>query len=367
MRNRSTTLESRHCYSCFIILLALLAAAMTPVQAQGTGEKSEKAAKLFSSTDVLPVTIDATWRDLVVNKSFQGTYPAKMHYTDVSGKKITLNLTVERRGIKRQEVCRYPPIKLRFDKEEVKGTMFRGQKSIKMVTHCDRGSRYEQYYVLEMLIYRIYNLITDYSFRVRPLDVTYVDTKTGSIDPGRFAFLIEDDSDVAKRHDLKKLKIPRISSRRLEPGLTSEMVLFQYLVGNVDWAALSGPDPEECCHNIKLIAPRPLQAGDLIYPVPYDFDSSGLVNADYAAPPGGLPISKVTQRLYRGYCSHNSDMEQARSRILDQEDAIMTLLANEPLLSSGKKKSAGRYLERGFKELKNPKSYDKRIMEKCRR
>ena len=45
-----------------------------------------------------------------------------------------------------------------------------------MVTHCKSNDRYEQYYMLEMLAYRIYNVLTDYSFRVRPLEVTYFQT-----------------------------------------------------------------------------------------------------------------------------------------------------------------------------------------------
>jgi len=70
----------------------------------------------------------------------QAAKPAKIEFTDDLGNSNTLNLTVERRGITRQVVCRYPPIKLRFNKETAKGTTFRGQKSIKMVTHCDKGT-----------------------------------------------------------------------------------------------------------------------------------------------------------------------------------------------------------------------------------
>ena len=163
---------------------------------------------------------------------------------------MTLDMTAVRRGITRQRVCDFPPIKLHFEKEDVQGTAFRGQRSLKMVTHCKKPTRYEQYYILEMLAYQMYNLITDYSFQVRPLKVNYVDSKTGKTDESRFAFLIEDDSDVAKRHELKKLQIPKPRLSQLEPQVTSEFSLFQYLIANVDWAALSGPDPKECCHNV---------------------------------------------------------------------------------------------------------------------
>ena len=100
-----------------------------------------------------------------------------------------------------------------------------------------------------MLIYRMYRQLTDYSFSVRPLSVVYYDSKRDRADDPRFAFLIEDDGDLAKRHDMKKLKIPRARHTRFEPQLTSEFSLFQYLVGNVDWGAVQGPDPEACCHS----------------------------------------------------------------------------------------------------------------------
>lgn len=350
------------------LLLPAMLLMMSPLflQAQESTSKPDKPTKLFSATEVMNVTLTAPWQKIVKNKRNQGAYPARLDYTDEFGRPVSLKLTVERRGVKRQDVCRFPPIKLRFEKEQVKGTAFRGQKSIKMVTHCEKASRFEQYYVTEMLAYRMYNLLTDYSFRVRQLKVNYVDSESNPPYEGRFAFLIEDDSDVAKRNDLKKLVIPAVDVRRLDTNLTSEMAVFQYLIGNVDWAALSGPDPEECCHNVKLIAPRPLQPGDIIYPIPYDFDSSGLVNPDYAAPPDSVPIKFVTQRLFRGYCRQNHTLGPAREKILSHRAAILALVDNEPLLNSSKRKSVANYLERGFEILEDPKDFEKNITEKCR-
>jgi hypothetical protein len=267
----------------------------------------------------------------------------------------------------RQRVCDFPPIKLRFEKEKVKGTTFRGQKSVKMVTHCKRPARFEQYYILEMLAYRMYNLITDYSFRVRPLNVNYVDSKTGKTNESKFAFLIEDDSDVAKRNGLKKLEIPKIRPSQLEPKVTSEFSLFQYMIANVDWAALSGPDPKECCHNVKPIAPRPLTPQDKIYPIPYDFDSAGMVDTHYAAPAQGLPIRSVTQRLFRGYCRQNSTLEDARKHILAQEAAIMALISDESRLNENTKKKTTKYIGKFFKTIKDPDDFERLIVKKCRK
>lgn len=335
--------------------------------ALSAAEDGPKPEKLFESEETLKVRISAPWRDVERNEKYQGTYPATIEFTDSNGAKMQLPLTVERRGVKRQQTCDFPPIKLRFEKDDVKGTLFRGQKSLKMVTHCEASKRFEQYYMLEMLIYRMYSLITDYSFKVRPLSITYADSESGRSDEDRFAFLIEDDSDVAKRNGLKKLEIPRVGPSRLDQTLTSEFSLFQYMIGNVDWAALSGPDPKECCHNVKLIAPRPLEDNDIIFPIPYDFDSAGLVDAPYAAPPNGLPIRSVTQRLYRGYCITNPTMPAAREKFLANETAILNVLKTQPGLRSSTQKKAERYLERFFDTLRNDKEWEKQIISKCRK
>lgn len=339
--------------------LVLLLSTTPPLSAQ------DKPDKIFESGDTLSVRLHGPWRDIERKAEYQGNYPGKIEWTDSLGNSQSLDIEVSRRGLTRQQVCRYPPIKLHFDKESATGTTFRGQKSLKLVTHCDKGTRFEQYYVTEMIIYQIYNLITDYSFRIRPLDIVYVD-KTGKEQPERFGFLIEDDSDVAARNDIKKLNIGEIEAEQMDPVQASNLSLFQYLVGNVDYAALSGPDPEECCHNAKLIGPEPLEAGDLVVVIPYDFDSAGLVNAHYAAPPANLKINSVTQRLYRGFCIHNDTLEPARQLILSKEADILALLDN-PLLKSGNKKKASRYLEKGFHEFKDQKNFDKKIIGQCRK
>jgi len=346
------------CLICLVLSSASLHAA--------DADSAPVTPKLFDSEETLKVTITAPWQELERNKSYQGPYPATIEYEDHTGKHLTHDLTVERRGVKRQEACRIPPIKLRFEKEEIKDTVFHGQTSLKMVTHCQNSDRYDQYYLLEMMAYRMYNQVTKYSFRVRSLSVSYKDSKNGSVDADRFAFLIEDDSDVAKRNGLKKLEIPRIRPSRLESETASDLALFQYMIGNTDWAALSGPDPEECCHNVKLIAPRPLKDGDKIWPVPYDFDSAGIVNAPYALPAEGLGIHSVLQRLYRGYCAHNETLPAARQKLLAQQAAMMGVLDSDERLVQRSRNKAAKYLEKYFKIIGDDRDFEKSVVKMCR-
>ena len=330
-------------YLCMVSVLLL---PISTVPGAENENSTPEPAKLFTASDPISVTISAPWRDIERKTKYQGTYPANIEFTDELTNATSLNMTVERRGRTRQVVCRFPPIKLQFDKKVVKGTSFRGQKSLKMVTHCQTSSRYEQLYVLEMLAYRMYNIITDFSFRVRPLSVTYVDSKHEVQQGPKFAFLIEDDSDVAKRNGQIKLKIGRNNMNRLESREANNFALFQYMVSNLDWSALSGPDKGKCCHNAKLIGRDPIK--EPVYAIPYDFDATGLVDAPYAVPPDKLPVNNVRQRLYRGFCIHNSTMEDARQHFGDNEGAILALVRDEPLLQSGPRKKALKFLEKFF-------------------
>lgn len=359
------------------LVAALTLSFLATAIAQETG-KDPKPAKLFESEDTLAISFTGPWKDMVQNEKEQGAYPARVEYTDELGNTEALDVTVERRGVTRQRVCRIPPIKIRFEKGSAKGTTFRGQGSLKMVTHCQKSSSYQQYYILEMLAYRMYNLLTDYSFRVRPLTVTYFqadaeedsssfsffkkETSAGPV----FAFLIEDDKDVANRFDLHKMNVPRISPTQLDVGESALLGLFQYMIGNVDWAAIIGPQPDECCHNIKLIGPEPTRPEDKLFAVPYDFDSSGLVDARYATPNEGLPIRNVRQRLYRGYCVSNPGMEDARRNFLDNEQAIYDLVKTESRLKPRSQKKALKYLEDFYDIIRDDKDFQKEIVGECR-
>jgi len=360
-------------------LIAVLSLQLTAVAPSQEALAEIKPARLFELQDTLDVSITAPWRELVRNDEFQGSYPARIDFTDELGNPESLDITVERRGVTRQRVCKIPPVKLRFDENSVKGTTFRGQESLKLVTHCQSSSGYEQYYLLEYLAYRIYNVLTEFSFNVRPLNATYLQAEIEDGEETRFsvfrkkttegpvfAFLIEEDKDVANRHDLKNLHIPKINPNQLDTEEAALYGLFQFLIANVDWAATMGPDPKECCHNTKLIGPEPTAPGDTLYAIPYDFDSSGLVDAEYAVPPAGLPIRSVTQRLYRGYCAHNPSLENARQRMLQNEQAIYRLFRDEGRLDPGKRSKALNFLEQAFLVFKDDRKFRAEIIEQCR-
>ena len=348
--------------SVMFLLLAMLLPG--PGLAQEPDE-APKPPKLFKSNEILNVTLKGPWRRMMKRVSSPEKYSGTLEYTDAGGNSASFPIGITTRGLTRRDrVCDFPPLKLWFDKEQVKGTAFRGQNSLKMVTYCQLNKRYEQYYIKEYLSYRIYNLITPYSFRARPMQVNHVDSERDSKPVSRFGFLIEDVDDMARRNGLVELEIPQVSKRWFDPVETSNFMVFQYLIGNLDWSVQVGPDPVECCHNSKLIGTGPEDSP--IFAIPYDLDSTGLVNTHYARPPGKLRVSRITQRLYRGYCIHNSELPAALDRFRAQKEVIRDLFRNEPLLTGKSRSTAINYLGDFFESVDKPDHVEKRLTGKCR-
>ena len=119
---------------------------------------------------------------------------------------LTVPLSVSPRGKSRLKQCSFRPLWLEFNKTDVKGTRLNKIRKIKLVTHCKNSLKSRGLLASEMLAYRLLNLVTDHSFRIRALNVTYIDTDRDRevIHP---AFVIEHKRSVAKRLDLSILKV----------------------------------------------------------------------------------------------------------------------------------------------------------------
>ena len=343
-----------------IILISLLL-----INSPSFAAKGDKPPKLFSNNTEMEITLSGPWRRIKRNIRVDELYPAQLTYTHTDGQQSTIDVEVAPRGLTRRlKSCKFPPLKIHFDKEKMKGTEFSGNKSLKLVTYCNTNSKYEQYCIKEYLAYRIFNLITEYSFRVKPLMINYIDSEKTEDSVTRFSFLIEDADEVADRHDLKKLKIGRVPHKYLDTVETSNVSLFQYMIGNLDWAATGGPDKDKCCHNSKIIAKDMDSLPKFV--IPYDFDSSGLVNAHYAAPPNELKVRNITQRLFRGFCVHEQTMDQAAERFREKRPEIEGLFTDNPHLTDKMRSGALAYIEKFYAIINDPKRYKREITDKCR-
>jgi hypothetical protein len=328
--------------------------------------------KLFTDAAPLQIVITAPFPALVhAAPTSRNPYPATLAATQGSEAAQSFNIQINARGLTRRTAgyCKFPPLLLTFDKAATKGTLFKGQHKLKLVTYCRDQSDYEQRIVLEYLVYKLYNVLTPMSFRARPADVTYRSSPT---DTGvkRFGFLLEDIDDLADRNQREKLNAAsrQIPAARLDARAAGRAALFEYMVGNLDWDFLAGPAGAECCHNSRFIAAKGAAAATAtgVVPVPYDWDFSGFVDSPYAGPPEGISVAKVTDRVYRGYCASSAELPAIIAEYRAHRAEMMGLIENEPRLTANVKTKTTRFMDGFFAVLDDPDKVQKQIIAKCR-
>lgn len=322
---------------------------------------------LFSNESVIKIRIDAPFKK-IVKTAKRSTEPFAAQLTLEGTQTETHNITLAARGKSRRTlgICKFPPLRVKFPDHPTANSFFKGQKSLKLVTHCKTQSKYQQYNLLEYSIYKLYNELTPQSLKVRLAHIDYVDSDSGKTYATRYGFFIEDMDDAAKRNGMKELNIPAIEISQLDTRAAARAALFNYMIGNFDFSMTKGPPGSKCCHNGKLMGATKNTIDYLVY-VPYDFDQTGLVNTDYASsPPKHLKIKSVRNRVYRGYCKHNSAVVSEAANLLRNKDRLKSVVANIPILEDKPKASTLSYLDDFFDTLSDPQQMDRRILEKCR-
>lgn len=359
MMARTRSLRSR---LLAVPLLAAVAFAFNLYPAQAA---SRQPAPLFAGNDVLHLTLAAPVQTLVVRKTERPKVAGKVSYVGKDGKTVELDVKVTTRGHSRLKLCDFPPLKLNFKRKRVRGTLFADQNKLKLATDCKHDRRYQDYLQLEYLIYRIYAQVTPLSFRVRPVEMQYVDTSSRRHrSESGHGFLIENIKGVAARTDMHLAKQRRIAPSALDPQQLAVLSVFEYMVGNTDWSTLS-PDPgDDCCHNVAVLAPQHGSGGFI--GVPYDFDQAGLIDAEYALPDQRLPIRSVRQRLYRGFCSGNTYLASIAKRFDAARPKIEALLQTGGDVTDFSRHRAMRYLADSYAVIDDAARRQRQIVAHCR-
>lgn len=312
--------------------------------------------RLFGSTKPLEFTLVANFKAINNDRAPSvKTYPATIQFAKDDGSPVSIELQLRTRGHVRRmyQTCEFAPLRLEFTKAHVKGTVFDDQRVLKLGTHCRNVTEFEQYVLREYAAYQISNLLTARSFRARLARATYVDAATKKSLGTRHAMFIEDDDDVAKRLE-GRITEEKDSLRFLDRDAFTLMTVFEYLIGNVDMSIIAQ-------HNVKLVQ----TPARVVYPVPYDFDYSGLVNAAYALPPPTIKIGSVRERAYRGPCRTAQELEGFFAPIRKVRPDITAIYDSLPDLDARYKRNALGYLDQFFKLIDRPSDVKAAFLENC--
>lgn len=317
--------------------------------AQPGDEHAQRVRRLFRDDTPLVLTIAADFRAIFAHRDTLSPqrHPATLTFAGDSGA-VAVPIELAPRGHFRLRICGFVPLKVYLPKEQVKGTVFGGNGSLKLITHCDKQARNEQNLLVEYAIYRAYNQLTELSHRARLARITYADVRDSTRNLTRYGFFLEDDKDMAERNGGTLFaELGPASYSEMDSSQMDLMGVFQYLIGNTDWSVIMR-------HNVRLVqvAGRPV-----LYPVAYDFDFAGLVNASYASPDPRIPIKTVRQRLYRGMCRPLDQLAPTLARIMGTRAAIEQAFAGTPDLDPRRIKDVLAYLDDGFKAIGAPKTF----------
>jgi|SRR5579863_695580 len=285
----------------------------------------------------------------------------KLYYRSSPGPYDSLSVDLKGRGNFRYRECYFPPLWIKIKSKDAKGTVFEGNKKLKLVLPCYTRESGNTLIIKEFLCYKLYEQITPYSFQTRLTNIDLTEergrkNKTFKIK----GILIEDMNKIASRLQARPLANVRINPAALNDTSTMRFELFQFMISNTDWSAVFQ-------HNAKLI----VQGTDKYVSLIYDFDMSGLVNAPYAVVSEingeKLNINSVTERYYRGYCHSPDVMEFVRREFISKEEKLMAIpdqLKGE--LSDKEIKGIKEYLREFFIILKDDRYFKIDILDRCR-
>ena len=330
---------------------------------QQKSKTPERILSLFDSDEPLEISLRFELSDFLEKstrqKTFNGVLTFHFSKTDSLNKKVAIKY----RGTSRFQNCRFPPMQLNFKKSLHLGSDSDKIKKMKLVNQCERGGLFEEYIMREYLVYKLFNVLTDTCFRVRLLKVNYIDTKKNKKPVTQYGFFIEPIDLLAKRTNSLVVKPTNLTQRNIIPELMDRLAIFNYMISNWDWAI-----PGQ--HNVAIIKSSLYDVNGLGIPVPFDFDLSGIVNAEYAIPPPELGLANNRDRRFFGICRSKEVFKEDLMVFLNKKEKFYSVINEYPYLGKSSKRDIITLLDQFFDQLEKPKSLENLIdqfLEKCKK
>lgn len=318
-------------------------------------QAQEKSTKIFSQKGAIEAKIAFSTKQL--KKSYEDTvyFDTPLRYK-FDGQWNEMTIGIRARGNFRRSTCYYPPVKVDLKKGERKNTIFSGQKKMKLVLPCLQQKDKNDNILKELMVYKLYELVTPYHFKTRRLRLTFKDlSKRNPEEEVLNAFFIEDDKKVAKRHEAKVME-RFVHPLAMQPDVAVRNALFQYMIGNTDFSVAYQ-------HNGKL-----LYVNNKALPLPYDFDMSGFINPSYAVVNETLNIRNIRERKFRGFKRKEDVFYAARDHFISQKSAMFSLMRSfeNDFQNPKEYQEAYTYLEGFFEIIEDDAAFRKNIIDAAR-
>jgi hypothetical protein len=319
--------------------------------------KPEKEVPLFFRSETpLAMTLTTNLKQIRKDRGEEAPWRWGSLTYDSAGKPAQMPLKLRTRGIWRLKNCTFPPIRLNFSDKATKQTLFDDLEQPKLVSYCKDTDPYEQYILQEYQLYRIYQLLTPVSHRVRLAKLSYVDSASGKRDAERYAIIVEDPQQLASRNLARIVKIKGATVDDLEHKELALAYMFEYLIGNLDFS-FNG------LHNTELLA----TTDGRMLPVAYDFDFAGAVNTSYAVPPPDYGVPNVRTRKFMAYCELREEFPGALAVLQEKKDAIYALYRDEigKLMNPDVVRGTLEYFDAFYRDVRTPNDAKRNVFDRC--
>lgn len=330
-------------FLCGSFLFCLLAPVSLSAQTSDPGSDI-KSFRLFEDESIVEITLKFDLSTYFREKPQDAYLKANITFHISKSDSVSRDIKLKTRGVFRNGYCTFAPIELNFKKANFGYSDLDKISKIKLVPQCSSGKEKEDYVVREYIAYKLFNRLTDTSYRVRLLRITYIDSEKKKKQVSQLGFFIEPVEMITSRTNTVQVRSLTLNQKSIVPAIMDRLALFNFLIGNYDWAV-----PGQ--HNIlvlRTLNPDPYGFG---IAVPHDFDWTGLVNPVYAVPAENIGTESVRERLFEGVCRTKEIFRKRLDLFSEKKEELYSVINNSPYLSQKVKKDMTGYLDGFYNQL----------------
>lgn len=348
----------RDLFSLLIWLPALALTGNIHAQAGDTLDHAASAFVFFDDETPLHCSLEFDMKKFKSEKMKNKYQEAEFSFYEETVQSSRYKIKIKARGESRRAYCSFPPIKMKFGDDAFDVPYLNAINNQKLVTHCKPGNDFEQNLLEEYLVYKMYNQLTDFSFRVKLLDLLYIDSENKQKSFRTYAFVIEEAKILAERTNAFYLKKDQLGMNYINEDCMLRLSLFQYMIGNPDWSVTG-------LHNISLVKSKEF-GKPLPYAIPFDFDYTGIVRPYYALPEKSTGLTSVAKRSFQGICSEPEKYDRAIEEFNKQKDDILLTINEFDLLDEKSRNGMTDYIGEFYDLINSQNFYKNYIKPYCK-
>ena len=277
---------------------------------------------LYEVADTSTVlTIQTDVDHLMKTKEMKEYQPALVTISDSQDESMVFDSRVKVRGNMRKQLCTLPPLKIDFNKTELRSRGFSNKDKIKIVLQCMDSLSREISMKKEHLVYELYREVDTLGLRSKLIKVNLI---TDEHDSNQYqGFILEDEENLARRVGGKVIEKGIVKPQSMNRLAYLKMAFFQYMIGNNDWSV-------GLRKNIETVL---LGNEKRLFAVAFDFDYSAIVGQEYAVPKHIFPPMTYDERVFRLNDLTKDELNMIKEYFNEKRNDFYRIINNATYLS----------------------------------